>query len=120
MLNWNSNKLTHGWQKGITAFYYAVGMTAEDFNKPQIGIGVPLLEGNTCNIHAYGLAQEIAAGCREAGMLGFPFGTPGVSDNITQGHEGGNASLPSRNLIANSAECVITSHCYDAMIGLHH
>ncbi len=119
MLNWNSNKLTHGWQKGITAFYYAVGMTAEDFNKPQVGIGVPLLEGNTCNIHAYGLAQEIAVGCREAGMLGFPFGTPGVSDNITQGHEGGNASLPSRNLIANSAECVITSHCYDAMIGLH-
>ena len=52
-------------------------------------------------------------------MLGFPFGTPGVSDNITQGHEGGNASLPSRNIIANSAECVITSHCYDAMIGLH-
>ncbi|MBC7966695.1 MAG: dihydroxy-acid dehydratase [Fuerstia sp.] len=120
MLNWNSNKLTHGWQKGITAFYYAVGMTAEDFNKPQVGIGVPLLDGNTCNVHAYGLAQEIAAGCRDAGMLGFPFGTPGVSDNITQGHEGGNASLPSRNLIANSAECVITSHCYDAMIGLHH
>ncbi|HQX48899.1 MAG TPA: dihydroxy-acid dehydratase [Planctomycetaceae bacterium] len=119
MLNWNSNKLTHGWQKGITAFYYAVGMTADDFNKPQVGIGVPLLEGNTCNIHAYGLAQEIAVGCRNAGMLGFPFGTPGVSDNITQGHEGGNASLPSRNLIANSAECVITSHCYDAMIGLH-
>ncbi len=120
MLNWNSNKLTHGWQKGITAFYYAVGMTAEDFSKPQVGIGVPLLEGNTCNIHAYSLAQEIAAGCREAGMLGFAFGTPGVSDNITQGHEGGNASLPSRNLIANSAECVITSHCYAAMIGLHH
>ena len=120
MLNRNSNKLTHGWQKGITAFYYAVGMTAEDFSKPQVGIGVPLLEGNTCNIHAYSLAQEIAAGCREAGMLGFAFGTPGVSDNITQGHEGGNASLPSRNLIANSAECVITSHCYDAMIGLHH
>ena len=119
MLNWNSNKLTHGWQKGITAFYYAVGMTTEDFNKAQVGIGVPLLDGNTCNIHAYALAQEIAAGCREAGMLGFPFGTPGVSDNITQGHEGGNASLPSRNLIANSAECVITSHCYDAMIGLH-
>ena len=119
MHNWNSNKLTHGWQKGITAFYYAVGMTADDFNKPQVGIGVPLLDGNTCNIHAYSLAQEIAAGCREADMLGFPFGTPGVSDNITQGHEGGNASLPSRNIIANSAECVITSHCYDAMVGLH-
>lgn len=119
MLNWNSSKLTHGWQKGITAFYYAIGMTADDFNRPQVGIGVPLLDGNTCNVHAYSLAKEIAQGCRDAGLLGFPFGTPGVSDNITQGHEGGNASLPSRNLIANSAECVITSHCYDAMVGLH-
>lgn len=120
MLNWNSNQLTHGWQKGITAFYYAIGMSEQDFSKPQVGIGVPLLEGNTCNVHAYPLAQEIAAGCREAGLLAFPFGTPGVSDNISQGHEGGNASLPSRNLIANSAECVVTAHCYDALIGMHH
>ncbi len=120
MLNWNSKQLTDGWQKGIRAFYYAVGMQDADFARPQIGIGVPLLDGNTCNIHAYELAQEIAAGCREAGLLGFPFGTAAVSDNISQGHEGGNASLPSRNLIANSAECVVTAHCYDALVGMHH
>lgn len=119
-LNWNSSRLTDGWQKGIRAFYYAVGMDQEDFQRPQVGIGVPLLDGNTCNVHAYRLAQEIAAGCRDAGLLGFPFGTPAVSDNISQGHEGGNASLPSRNLIANSAECVVTAHCYDAMVGMHH
>ncbi|MEP3481513.1 MAG: dihydroxy-acid dehydratase [Fuerstiella sp.] len=118
--NWNSVSLTAGWQKGVTAFYHAIGMSEQDFEKPQVGIGVPLLEGNTCNVHAYQLAQEIKAGCQEAGLLGFPFGTPGVSDNISQGHEGGNASLPSRNLIANSAECVLTAHCYDALIGLHH
>ncbi|MFN8708483.1 MAG: dihydroxy-acid dehydratase [Planctomyces sp.] len=119
-LNWNSSRLTDGWQKGIRAFYYAVGMDQEDFQRAQVGIGVPLLDGNTCNVHAYRLAQEIAAGCRDAGLLGFPFGTPAVSDNISQGHEGGNASLPSRNLIANSAECVVTAHCYDAMVGMHH
>lgn len=119
-LNWNSTQLTAGWQKGVTAFYYAIGMTEEDFQKPQIGIGVPLLEGNTCNVHAYELAKELQAGCEEAGLLAFPFGTPGVSDNLSQGHEGGNASLPSRNLIANSAECVVTAHCYDALIGTHH
>ena len=118
-LNWNSSSLTHGWQKGVTAFYYGLGLTEADFDKPQIGIGIPLLEGNLCNVHAYELGQEIAAGCRDAGMIGFPFGTPGVSDNITQGHEGGNASLPSRNLIANSAECVVSAHCYDSLIGLH-
>ncbi len=118
-LNWNSKHLTHGWQRGVTAFYYGLGFSPEDFDRPQIGIGVPLLEGNLCNMHAYGLGQEIAAGCREAGLIGFPFGTPGVSDNITQGQEGGNGSLPSRNIIANCAELVVGSHGYDAMVGLH-
>ncbi len=119
-LNWNSRQLTHGWQRGVTAFFYGLGMTEADFDKPQVGIGIPLLEGNLCNVHAYDLGRLVAEGCRNAGMLGFPFGTPGVSDNLTQGLEGGSASLVSRNLIANSAECVVTAHCYDAMIGLHH
>jgi dihydroxy-acid dehydratase len=119
-LNWNSRNLTHGWQRGITAFYYGLGLTEADFDKPQIGIGVPLLDGNLCNVHAYELAQQVAEGCRRAGLIGFPFGVPGISDNITQGHEGGNASLPSRNLIANAAECVVSAHGYDALVGLHH
>lgn len=119
-LNWNSRQLTHGWQRGVTAFFHGLGMTEEDFDRPQVGIGVPLLEGNLCNVHAYDLGRLVAEGCRQAGLLGFPFGTPGVSDNLTQGLEGGGASLVSRNLIANSAECVVTAHCYDAMIGLHH
>ena len=119
-LNWNSRQLTHGWQRGVTAFFHGLGMTEADFDKPQIGIGIPLLEGNLCNQHAYELGRKVAEGCRAAGMLGFPFGTPAVSDNLTQGLEGGGASLVSRNLIANSAECVVTAHCYDAMVGLHH
>lgn len=119
-LNWNSRSLTHGWQRSITAFYYGLGLTDADFVRPQIGIGVPLLEGNICNVHAYELGRLIADGCQKAGLIGFPFGTAAVSDNITQGHEGGAASLVSRNLIANSAECVVTSHCYDALVGLHH
>ena len=119
-LNWNSRQLTHGWQRGVTSFFYGLGMTESDFDKPQVGIGIPLLEGNLCNLHAYELGRKVAEGCRAAGMLGFPFGTPAVSDNLVQGLEGGGASLVSRNLIANSAECVVTAHCYDAMVGLHH
>ncbi|MCA9175866.1 MAG: dihydroxy-acid dehydratase [Planctomycetales bacterium] len=118
-LNWNSRRLTHGWQRGVTAFYYGLGLTDEDFDRPQIGIGVPLLDGNLCNVHAYELAKVIAEGCQADGLIGFPFGTPAVSDNITQGHEGGNASLPSRNMIANAAECVVSAHGYDALVGLH-
>lgn len=119
-LNWNSRQVTDGWQRGVTAFFYGLGMKDADFPRPQVGIGVPLLEGNLCNVHAYELAKALAEGCHTAGLIGFPFGVAAVSDNITQGLEGGNASLISRNLIANSAECVVTAHCYDAMIGMHH
>ena len=118
-LNWNSRNLTHGWQKGVTAFYYGLGFDDADFNRAQIGIGTPLLDGNLCNVHAYELAQQIAQGCKDAGLIGLPFGTPAVSDNITQGQEGGNASLPSRNMIANGAEAVVSAHSYDGLIGLH-
>ena len=86
-LNWNSRNVTRGWQRGVTAFYYALGLTDDDFDKPQIGIGVPLLDGNPCNVHAYELARHIANGCSQAGLVGFPFGTPAVSDNITQGRQ---------------------------------
>ena len=118
--NWNSRQLTHGWQKGLTAFYWGLGFTEDDFDKPQIGIGVPLVEGNLCNVHAYELGSALKESCADVGLIGFPFGVPGVSDNLTQGLEGGNASLPSRNVIANSAEMVTSAHCYDALIGLHH
>lgn len=118
-LNWNSRRLTHGWQRGITAFYYGLGFSDEDFDRAQVGIGVPLLDGNLCNVHAYELARGIADGCRDAGLIGLPFGVPAVSDNITQGHEGGCASLPSRNMIANGAEAVVSAHGYDALVGLH-
>ena len=68
-LNWNSRHLTHGWQRGVTAFYYGLGLTDADFDKPQIGIGVPLVEGNLCNVHAYELGKQIAA-AQNLGQVG--------------------------------------------------
>ncbi len=118
--NWNSKQLTAGWQRGLTAFYWGLGFSEADFGKAQVGIGVPLSEGNLCNVHAYEVASHIKQGMQEAGMMAFPFGVPGVSDNLTQGLEGGNASLPSRNIIANASELVASAHCYDALVGLHH
>lgn len=119
-LNWNSRQLTRGWQRGVNAFFWGLGFTDADFDKAQVGIGVPLLDGNLCNVHAHSLALKVKEGCQQSGLIGFPFGVPGISDNITQGHEGGNASLPSRNAIANATEMVASAHCYDAVIGLHH
>ena len=84
-------------------------MTEADFDKPQVGIGIPRLGGNLCKTCTLTLGRKVVEGCRAAGMLGFPFGTPAVSDNLVQGMEGGGASLVSRNLTANSAECVVTA-----------
>lgn len=120
MKNWNSRKLTQGNRQGIKAFYYGLGWSQEDFNKPLIGIGTPLHEVNLCNLHSYQIGETIKSGLEKSDMLGFRIGVPSVSDNITQGHSGGNASLPSRNIIASSAEMVATSHCFDGFIGLHH
>ncbi|MBC9867559.1 MAG: dihydroxy-acid dehydratase [Opitutae bacterium] len=119
-LNWRSRELTEGDNAAIRAFYYGLGWKGADFKKPQIGIGTPLHEINLCNMHSHAIGESIKAGLDEAGMLGYRFGVPSVSDNITQAHSGGNASLPSRNLIADSTEMVITSHRFDGMIGLHH
>ena len=118
--NWNSKKLTQGNRQGIKAFYYGLGWDEEDFSKPLIGIGTPLHEINLCNLHSYEIGDAIKSGLQEASLLGFRIGVPSVSDNITQGHRGGNASLPSRNVIASSTEMVATSHCFDGLIGLHH
>ena len=65
-LNWNSSSLTHGWQRGVKSFYWGLGFQPEDFDKAQIGIGTPLLEGNVCNMHAHELAKLIQKGCVEA------------------------------------------------------
>ena len=118
--NWNSKKLTQGNRQGIKAFYYGLGWDEEDFSKPLIGIGTPLHEINLCNLHSYEIGEAIKSGLQDANLLGFRIGVPSVSDNITQGHRGGNASLPSRNVIASSTEMVATSHCFDGFIGLHH
>ena len=120
MNNWNSKKLTQGNRQGIKAFYYGLGWDEKDFDKPLVGIGTPLHEINLCNLHSYEIGEAVKAGLDNANMLGFRVGVPSVSDNITQGHEGGNASLPSRNVIASATEMVATSHCFDGFIGLHH
>ncbi len=119
-LNWNSRHLTQGWQRGVNAFFWGLGLTEDDLQKPQVGIGTPLLEGNLCNVHAYELAKHIQAGCKSAGLIGFPFGVPAVSDNLVQGGQHGGASLASRNQIANATDMVCNAHRYDAIVGLHH
>ncbi|KAF8588642.1 dihydroxy-acid and 6-phosphogluconate dehydratase [Ramaria rubella] len=115
-LNKFSSKLTQDKARGgAQAMLYAVGITEEDMNKPQIGIVPIWWEGNPCNSHLLDLAREVKEGCNLEGMVGLTFNTIGRFDAITMGTDGMRYSLPSRDLIADSIE---SAQHYDGNIAI--
>ncbi|RDB24928.1 Dihydroxy-acid dehydratase [Hypsizygus marmoreus] len=118
-LNKISSQLTQNKIRGgAQAMLYAVGLTEEDMNKPQIGISPIWWEGNPCNSHLLDLATHVKAGCKEEDMVGLIFNTIGVSDAITMGTDGMRYSLPSRDVIADSIESVVMAQHYDGNISI--
>jgi dihydroxy-acid dehydratase len=49
---------------------YAVGLSEDDMNKPQVGISSVWYSGNPCNMHLLGLSNLVKQGVRDAGMAG--------------------------------------------------
>lgn len=98
------------------AMLYAIGMNDADMKKAQIGVVSTGFQGNPCNMHLNGLADQIKKGIDENGLMGLIFHTIGVSDGITNGTEGMKYSLPSRELIADSIETVVNAQFYDAVV----
>ena len=118
-LNKYSSQITQPKSQGASqAMLYATGMTSEDMNKPQIGIGSVWYEGNSCNMHLLDLAGEVKKAVVDAGMVGMRFNTIGVSDGISMGTDGMSYSLQSRDLIADSIETIMAAQWYDALIAL--
>ncbi|OAD01231.1 hypothetical protein MUCCIDRAFT_29874 [Mucor lusitanicus CBS 277.49] len=97
---------------------YATGLTDEDMNKAQVGITSFGYDGNPCNNHIDALARKVRDGVWEAGLVGYQFNTIGVSDAIPMGTAGMSFSLPSRDVIADSIETVMSALWYDANISL--
>jgi len=117
MNNKYSSRVTQPRSQGASqAMLYGVGLTDADLLKPQVGICSMWYEGNTCNMHLDRLAAQIKAGVQAAGLVGLRFNTIGVSDGISMGTEGMSYSLPSRDLIADSIETVVSGQWYDAVI----
>ena len=98
------------------AMLYGIGLTSEDMQKPQIGIASTGYEGNTCNMHLNGLSVYVKQGIVANGLVGLIFNTIGVSDGMTNGNAGMRYSLPSRDLIADSIESVVTAQWYDGVV----
>lgn len=119
MLNKISSRITQPKSQGASqAMLYGTGLTPEDMNKAQVGIASMWYEGNTCNMHLNNLAAKVKEGVTAAGLVGMRFNTIGVSDGISMGTEGMSYSLPSRDLIADSIETVMSAQWYDALIAL--
>jgi dihydroxy-acid dehydratase len=114
-----SYTITQGKERApARAFLKAIGLTDADMKKPIIGIANTWIGTMPCNFKLRDLAQDVAAGIREAGGTPMEYNTIAISDGITMGTEGMKASLVSRDIIADSIELVARGHMFDGIIAL--
>lgn len=86
-----------------------------DMNKPFVAICNSYIDIVPGHVHLRELADIAKEAIREAGAIPFEFDTIGVDDGIAMGHIGMRYSLPSREIIADSAETVINAHWFDGV-----
>jgi dihydroxy-acid dehydratase len=94
---------------------YATGVRPQDLDKPFIGVCNSYVDIIPGHKHLREFAEIVKDAIREAGGIPFEFNTIGVDDGIAMGHIGMRYSLPSRELIADSAETVINAHWFDGV-----
>lgn len=95
---------------------YATGkVKAKDLGKPFIGVCNSYIDIIPGHVHLRQFADVVKEAIIEAGGIPFEFNTIGVDDGIAMGHIGMRYSLPSRELIADSAETVINAHWFDGV-----
>ena len=112
-----SHEVTDGMERApARAMLRAVGMTDADWGKAQIGVASSWNEVTPCNLPLDRLAKRCKEGVREAGGFPIEFVTIAVSDGISMGHEGMRGSLVSREIIADSIECVMHAERLDALV----
>ncbi len=95
---------------------HAVGWASAEIDKPLIGVINSFSEIVPGHIHLRDIAQAVKAGVRSGGGVPFEVNTIAVCDGIAMNHPGMKYSLPSRELIADSAEIVAEAHAFDALV----
>jgi dihydroxy-acid dehydratase len=112
-----SRTVTHGRNMaGARALLRATGVAREDIGKPIVAVANSFTEFVPGHVHLREVGQVIAGAVRAAGAVPREFNTIAVDDGIAMGHGGMLYSLPSRELIADSVEYMVSAHCADAMI----
>ena len=94
----------------------ADGLTDEELDRPLVAVVSAQNEVIPGHLHLQQVADAVKAGVRMAGGTPLQVNTIGVCDGIAMNHEGMHYSLTSREVIADSVECAIQGHQFDAMV----
>jgi dihydroxy-acid dehydratase len=95
---------------------YALGYTAEELNRPLVGIANSQNEIVPGHLHLDRIAEAVKAGVRMAGGTPIEFHTIAICDGIAMGHEGMKYPLASRELVADSVEAMAAAHQFDGLV----
>lgn len=98
------------------SLFRAMGYTDEELARPIVGVVNSKNEIIPGHIHLDSIVEAVKAGIRMAGGTPMEFPAIGVCDGIAMNHEGMKYSLVTRELIADSTECVATAHEFDALV----
>lgn len=108
-------------KKGVTkaphrSLFKASGLTDEEIKKPLIGVVTSQNDIIPGHINLDKIVEAAKKGVLMAGGTPLVFPTIGVCDGIAMGHEGMKYSLATRELIADSIECMAKAHAFDALV----
>jgi dihydroxy-acid dehydratase len=112
-----SASMTQGLQRSThRALLYATGLRPQDIQRPLIGVVNSYNELVPGHVHLQALCQAIKLGIAEAGGTPLEFPAIAICDGLCTGLEGMKMPMPSRELIADSIEAMMTAHALDAMV----
>ena len=94
----------------------ADGYSDEQMRRPFVGVVNSFNEIAPGHMHLQTIARAVKDGVLAAGGTPMEFDTIGVCDGIAMGHDGMHFSLSSRELIADTIECMVKAHCFDALV----
>lgn len=98
------------------SLFKASGLTDEEINKPLIGIVTSQNDIIPGHVNLDKIVEGVKKGVLMSGGTPLVFPTIGVCDGIAMGHQGMKYSLVTRELIADSVECMANAHAFDALV----
>ncbi|MGN0319010.1 MAG: dihydroxy-acid dehydratase [Lachnospira sp.] len=103
-------------QAPARSLFNALGFTEEEMKKPMVGIVSSYNEIVPGHMNIDKIVDAVKLGVAEAGGVPVVFPAIAVCDGIAMGHIGMKYSLVTRDLIADSTECMAIAHQFDALV----